>query len=101
MDRSIAETLGLSEVGVLAALAVVAVILALITRFVTARRSRQAAQAQTASAPPEPAAPAAPIVARCTLVNCDETTAALIIAIVADSMGDEFSGKQVTSIRQL
>ena len=44
MDRSIAETLGLSEVGVILVLVVIAIVLAVITRLVTASRAKKAAQ---------------------------------------------------------
>ena len=43
MDRSIAETLGLSEVGVILVLVVIAIVLAVITRLVTASRAKKAA----------------------------------------------------------
>ena len=108
MDRSIAETLGLSEVGVILVLVVIAIALAVITRVVTAKR-KQAEQAHSARpaqpvpepAPAQPAASGAPSVAQCRLTNCDDATAALIIAIVADSLGEEFNGMQVTSIKQI
>ena len=108
MGRSIAETFGLNELGMVIVLVVIAVLLAVITHFVSARRARPAAQApeeqpQAAPAPEEPAAPVpeGPVTVQCKLTNCDEPTAALIIAIVADSLGDDFKGMQVTSIKQL
>ncbi|HIT31410.1 MAG TPA: hypothetical protein IAC25_01015 [Candidatus Enterenecus stercoripullorum] len=109
MEKSIAQTLGLSELGMLAVLAVLAIALAVITYIVSsARNKRAAAQAAPGQAaqpetqvPPITPAPGGPILAQCKLVNCDEQTAALIIAIVADTLGDDFNGKQVTSIRPL
>ena len=107
MDRSIAETLGLSEVGVILVLVVIAIVLAVITRLVTASRAKKAAQAACAQPDDEkagsviPPSPSAPISAQCKLTNCDDATAAMIIAIVADSLGEEFNGMQVTSIKQI
>ncbi len=108
MEKSIAQTLGLSELGMLVVLAVLAIGLAVITYIVSSARGKRAAQATPGQAAqpetraaPVPPDPGGPIIAQCKLVNCDEQTAALIIAIVTDTLGDDFNGKQVTSIRQL
>ncbi len=118
-DQTIAETLNLSELGMVVLLALTVAVLALLAQLLSTRRQKRTAPpapqpestptpraAPTATAPesiptPAPVAPLGPVCVQCKLIRCDDQTAAIIIAIVADTLGDAFIGKQVTSIRQL
>ena len=97
------EALGISALGLVIVFAALAALMAVITVMAKLMNRPEKAVAAPAAeaAAPQPAVPAGPIVAQCRLTDCDEKSAAMIIAIVADMLGDEFEGQQVVSIRQI